>query len=54
MTIGSSNDDGRMALSSNYVKIQPATPREPNRIIDVRIGGLTADGLSEAGSLRVL
>ena len=54
VTIGSSNDDGRMALSSNYVKIQLATPREPNRIIDVRIGGLTADGLSEAGSLRVL
>jgi threonylcarbamoyladenosine tRNA methylthiotransferase MtaB len=54
VTIGSSNDDGRMALSSNYVKIELATPREPNRIIDVRIGGLTADGLSEAGSLRVL
>jgi threonylcarbamoyladenosine tRNA methylthiotransferase MtaB len=49
-----SNNDGRMALSSNYLKIEMAAPHEPNRIIDVRIGGLTAEGLSEAGSLRVL
>jgi threonylcarbamoyladenosine tRNA methylthiotransferase MtaB len=54
VTIGSSNDDGRLALSSNYLKIELATPRESNRIIDVRIVGLTMDGLSEAGLLRVL
>lgn len=42
------------ALSENYLKIALATPREPNRIVDVRIGGLTKDGLSEAGYLPVL
>jgi threonylcarbamoyladenosine tRNA methylthiotransferase MtaB len=42
------------ALSENYLKIALASPREPNRIIDVRIGGMTAEGLSEAGMLRVL
>jgi threonylcarbamoyladenosine tRNA methylthiotransferase MtaB len=47
-------EDGRVALSENYLKIALATQREPNRIVDVRIGGLTADGLSEAGVLCVL
>ena len=42
------------ALSGNYLKIALASPREPNRIVDVRIGGVTAEGLSEAGMLRVL
>ena len=54
VTITSSNDDGRAALSGNYLKIALASPREPNQIVDVRIGGLTAEGLSEAGMLRVL
>jgi threonylcarbamoyladenosine tRNA methylthiotransferase MtaB len=54
VTITSSNDDGRSALSGNYLKIALASRREPNRIVDVRIGGLTAEGLSEAGALRVL
>jgi threonylcarbamoyladenosine tRNA methylthiotransferase MtaB len=37
-----------MALSDNYLKVELATPRDPNRIIDVRIGGLTPAGLAEA------
>ena len=45
--------DGK-ALSGNYLKIALASPREPNQIVDVHIGGLTAEGLSEAGMLRVL
>lgn len=47
-------DDGLTALSGNYLKIELASKREANRIVDVCIGGLTADGLSEAGALRVL
>jgi threonylcarbamoyladenosine tRNA methylthiotransferase MtaB len=39
------------ALSDNYLKVALARPREANRIEDVIIGGLTADGLSEAGTL---
>jgi threonylcarbamoyladenosine tRNA methylthiotransferase MtaB len=47
-------EDGRRALSDNYLKVTLARPREPNRIESVRIGGLTADGLCEAGVLPVL
>jgi hypothetical protein len=45
-------EDG--ALSDNYLKIALARPREANRIEDVAIGGLTADGLHEAGVLQVI
>lgn len=39
------------ALSENYLRVKLATPREPNRIENVSIGALTADGLLEsAGS----
>jgi threonylcarbamoyladenosine tRNA methylthiotransferase MtaB len=41
------------ALTENYLKIKLARAREPNRIVDVRIGGLTADGLYESGALVV-
>ena len=47
-------EDGRVALSENYLKIALASQREPNQIVDVRIGGLTADGLSEADLFQVL
>jgi threonylcarbamoyladenosine tRNA methylthiotransferase MtaB len=46
-------EDGRVALSENYLKIALATQRQPNQIVDVRIGGLAVDGLSEAGMLCV-
>ena len=36
-----------MALSDNYLKVELATRREPNQIIDVKIGGLTPAGLAE-------
>jgi threonylcarbamoyladenosine tRNA methylthiotransferase MtaB len=54
VTITSNTDDGLSALSGNYLKIALASTREANQIVDVRIDGLTADGLSEAGALRVL
>jgi len=45
-------EDG--ALSGNYLKVALAGPHEPNRIEDILIGGLTADGLHEAGMMPVL
>jgi threonylcarbamoyladenosine tRNA methylthiotransferase MtaB len=47
-------EDGRIALSDNYLKIALARSREANRIEDVVIGGLTADGLYETGMMPVL
>jgi threonylcarbamoyladenosine tRNA methylthiotransferase MtaB len=38
------------ALTGNYVKVELAACREPNRIIEVAIGGTTAGGLSEAAA----
>jgi threonylcarbamoyladenosine tRNA methylthiotransferase MtaB len=45
---------GRVGLSENYLKVTLAQRREPNRLETVRIGGLTADGVFEAGALPVL
>ena len=47
-------ESGRFGMSENYLKVKFATPREPNRIEDIAIGGLTADGVYETGSLPVL
>jgi len=47
-------DDGRMALSGNYLKVSLARPRDPNRLEEIRIGGLTSDGLCETGALPVI
>ena len=47
-------EGGLTALSDNYLKVTLTTPREANRIEDVRIGGLAADGVCEAGVLPVL
>jgi threonylcarbamoyladenosine tRNA methylthiotransferase MtaB len=35
-------------LSGNYLKVQLAREREPNMLVDLRIGGVTAGGLLEA------
>ena len=47
-------EDGWTAVSSDYLKIALAAKRAPNQIVEVRIGGLTSDGLSETGALTVL
>jgi threonylcarbamoyladenosine tRNA methylthiotransferase MtaB len=52
VTLSGVNDDG--ALSGNYLKVALARPRAANRIEDVIVGGLTADGLHEAGMLPIL
>jgi threonylcarbamoyladenosine tRNA methylthiotransferase MtaB len=42
-------EDGRTALSDNYLKVALARQCQPNRIEDVVIGGLTNDGVCESG-----
>ena len=49
VTLGDGN-----ALSGNYLKVALATPREANRIEEIRIGGLTSDGVCEVGALPVI
>lgn len=41
------------ALSDNYLKVEMAAPRAANRIEEIRVGGLTKDGVCERGSLPV-
>jgi threonylcarbamoyladenosine tRNA methylthiotransferase MtaB len=38
------------ALTENYLKVELAQEREPNRIVDLEIGGVVDGGLSEATS----
>lgn len=40
-------EDRPLALSDNYLKVELAELREPNRITEVEIGGLTATGVRE-------
>ena len=47
-------DDGRTGVSGNYLKVTLAAPREPNRIVDVLVVGITAEGVCEAGALPVM
>ena len=35
------------ALTANYLKVEMAAVREPNAIVDLRIGSMTAGGLRE-------
>lgn len=42
------------ALSDNYLKVELASPRTSNRLMDVEIGALTGTGLSEVTSPGVL
>ncbi|HEX3682934.1 MAG TPA: tRNA (N(6)-L-threonylcarbamoyladenosine(37)-C(2))-methylthiotransferase MtaB [Bryobacteraceae bacterium] len=43
-----------MALATNFLKVEMATVREPNRIVALEIGGLTGTGLREGGALPIL
>jgi threonylcarbamoyladenosine tRNA methylthiotransferase MtaB len=45
---------GEGALSDNFLKVELATPRAANQLLDVKIGSLTAAGLREHGALTVL
>jgi threonylcarbamoyladenosine tRNA methylthiotransferase MtaB len=45
---------GDGALSNNFLKVELATPREANQLVDVRIGSVTTAGLREHNALAVL
>ena len=47
-------DDGQIALSGNYLKIALTVPRPANLLVNIRIGGLAAEGLHETGMLPIL
>ena len=42
------------ALSDNFLKVELATPRAANQLIDVKIGSVTANALREHNALTVL
>jgi threonylcarbamoyladenosine tRNA methylthiotransferase MtaB len=46
--------DGGRALTGNYLTVELARPVPSNQILDIRIGGLSAAGLLEAGALPVI
>ena len=45
---------GEGALSDNFLKVELATPRPANQLIDVRIGSVSPGGLAEHSPLKVL
>ena len=47
-------DGGRRGLSDNYIKVELARPRPENQIVDVRIGTLNGENVTEHGALNVL
>jgi threonylcarbamoyladenosine tRNA methylthiotransferase MtaB len=47
-------DQGGVALTSNFLKVQMAQAREPNQIVDLEIGGLCEAGLRERTLLPIL
>ena len=42
------------ALSDNFLKVELATPRAANHLIEVKVGSLTSNGLREHNALTVL
>lgn len=47
-------DDGRIALTSEYLQVELAQPRRENELVDLNIGALTAHGLREAALFPML
>jgi threonylcarbamoyladenosine tRNA methylthiotransferase MtaB len=45
---------GEGALSDNFLKVELATPRPANQLVDVKIGSVTPNGLREHGALAIL
>jgi threonylcarbamoyladenosine tRNA methylthiotransferase MtaB len=45
---------GRFGMSENYLKVTFARLREANRTEDILVGGVTSDGVFEAGALTVV
>jgi threonylcarbamoyladenosine tRNA methylthiotransferase MtaB len=47
-------DQGGVALTSNFLKVQMAQPRDPNQIVNLEIGGICEAGLREQTLLPVI
>ena len=47
-------DESGVALTGNYLKVQMVGRREPNHLVDLKIGGTTEAGLMEASGFTVL
>jgi threonylcarbamoyladenosine tRNA methylthiotransferase MtaB len=47
-------EEGSPALSSNYLKVELATPRPANVLADLKIGALASSGLREHEPFRLL
>ncbi|MGI8961265.1 MAG: tRNA (N(6)-L-threonylcarbamoyladenosine(37)-C(2))-methylthiotransferase MtaB [Bryobacteraceae bacterium] len=47
-------DQGGVALTSNFLKVQLAQPRKPNQMVDLEIGGVCGAGLRERSLLPVI
>jgi threonylcarbamoyladenosine tRNA methylthiotransferase MtaB len=47
-------DEGGIALTSNFLKVQMAQPRNANQIVDLEIGGVSETGLREQTLLPVI
>lgn len=43
-----------VALTTNYLQVQQARPRPANQMVDLEIGGLTANGLAEQSPFRLV
>jgi threonylcarbamoyladenosine tRNA methylthiotransferase MtaB len=46
--------DGRTAISENYINITLAMAQSPNQLVEIDIGGVNSSGLIEKGGLNVL
>jgi len=43
-----------MALTSNFLRVEMSAAREPNQLVDLEIGTVTATGLRERALLPVI
>jgi threonylcarbamoyladenosine tRNA methylthiotransferase MtaB len=46
--------DNGTALTDNYLAVELASPRQPNLLVELKLGSLAANGVREAGPLVVL
>lgn len=54
VTLNAAPNENGKALSGNYLRVDLARAAEPNRLIDVEIGGITENGLRETAKVPAL
>jgi threonylcarbamoyladenosine tRNA methylthiotransferase MtaB len=47
-------EEGQGALSGNYLKVELATPRAANQLLEISIGGVTSGGLREQEPFHIV